>query len=309
MEIPPRPSPLCSSPSPPALTTTPFGSACALGTPHLRNRCNETHSVTAQDQEILSRKKGYKVAAIALPGTGKFIQKRLLDRFDDLFILDFGPIMNALPDLNWLKKQLSSPIHIVYTSALLPYLFEERKREYIHCLKILESYGFLPETYVVEAGPRIAESFFEAYAQQIHYAGTNDPKFRNKGVNEARAVRSFLESHSFPDDHMIVKITGRYFLNSDSLLKLIASRPAYDAIASQTAPNLKACTGCFAMRFRDYKKMMQEMDLEKMEREMIDIEEETMNYLKKMEAQGQKVLYLEKMGITANIGNGVVTQW
>lgn len=293
--------------TPPDLRESLFGPGCAFVPAAIRNRFNETDSVTAQAEEILAQKKGYKVAAIALPGTGKFIQKRLLDRFDDLFILDIAPLLHSLPDA--LKEQLTSPIHIVYTSALIPQFFEERKREYIHCLKILESYGILPETYVVEAGPHIPESFFESHAQHIHYAATNDPKFRNKGVNEALAVRSFLETCAFPDDHMIVKITGRYFFNSDSLLKLAASRPAYDAIASEIAPNKKVCTGCFAMRFRDYKKMMQEMDLEKMEREMIDIEEETLNYLKEMEAKGQKVLYLGKMGITANIGNGVVTQW
>ncbi len=295
--------------TPPDLRETLFGPGCAFVPAAIRNRFNETYSVTAQAEEILSRKKGYKVAAIALPGTGKFIQKRLLERFDDLFILDFTPIMDSLPDPLLLQEQLTSPIHIVYTSALIPQFFEERKQEYIHCLKILNSYGFLPETYVVEAGPSIPESFFESYATHIHYADTNDPRLKNKGVNEARAVRSFLESHSFPDDHMIVKITGRYFFNNDSLLKLAASRPACDAIASQLDPNVKVCTGCFAMRFRDYKKMMQEMDLEKMEREMIDIEKETMIYLKKMEARGQKVLYLDKMGITANIGNGIVTQW
>lgn len=295
--------------TPPDLREILFGPSCAFVPAAVRNRFNETDSVATQSEEILSQKKGYKIAAIALSGTGKFIQKRLLDRFDDLFILDVGPLLNSLPGLDWLKEQLTSPIHIVYTSALLPYLFEERKKEYLHCLKILSSYGFLPETYVVEAGPRIPESFFESHAEHIHYAGTNDLRFRNKGVNEARAVRSFLENHSFPDDHMIVKITGRYFFNNDKLLKLAASLPAYDAIASEIAPNEKVCTGCFAMRFRDYKEMMQGMDLDHMEKEMIDIEAETLLYLRKMQSRGQKVLFLNKMGITANIGNGVVTQW
>ena len=104
--------------TPPDLRETLFGSGCAFVPAAIRNRFNETNSVGAQAEEILSRKKGHKVAVIALPGTGKFIQKRLLDRFSDLFILDFGPIMNALPDLNWLKKQLSSPIHIRHKHLL-----------------------------------------------------------------------------------------------------------------------------------------------------------------------------------------------
>ncbi len=104
---------------------------------------------------------------------------------------------------------------------------------------------------------------------------------------------------------MIVKITGRYAFTSDQFLKIIKDHPAIDAFV-KLAPDGQAYTFCYAMRSKYFKEMLDQLDYEKMEREMINIEQEVANYIQKIiKTKNAQVLFLDKLGVIANIfGNG-----
>ncbi len=204
----------------------------------------------------------------------------------------------------------AAEIKIVYTSALIPFKFEERKQEYIRSLKTIESYGYLPHTYVVESGGDSPLSFFEDYCNHVFFANSNNLKLVNKGVNESKAILKALDYYNFDDEDMIVKLTGRYYFNSDEFLKFLESHPEVDAAASRLHdPSRGITTGCFAMRGKFFKRMYKELDLVKMEEKLIDIEWEAEQFLKKMIAENAKVAYLDRVNITANVNNCEVVQW
>ena len=56
------------------------------------------------------------------------------------------------------------------------------------------------------------------------------------------------------------------------------------------------------MRYKLFKEMLEGLSLEKMEEQMIDIEIEVANFAQKLVARGAHVMYLENLGMTANLG-------
>lgn len=252
----------------------------------------------------------YTVAVLAMSPSEKLLAKKLFDQ--PIFLIDLSGLREALCNWNietwakWVQKQ--NNIKILYTSALIPHKFEERKQEYIRCLKTLESYGFKEQVYIAESGPYTPLSFFENYCDHVFYANTNDASLINKGVNEAKATIAAFDYFDFDDEDMIVKITGRYLFNNDYFLQLVKTHPEMDAFASYFEDkNRGVTTGCFAMRYKYYKQMVEELDLEKMEENLIDVEWEVAQFLEKM-GKG-KVMYLDKVGISANVANVGVKQW
>lgn len=204
----------------------------------------------------------------------------------------------------------ASNIKIICTSALLSSKFEERKQEYIKSLKILEQFGYRPQTYIVEAEGYSPFSFYHDYCDHVFYANTNDLTLINKGVNEAKSLIEAFDYYDFDDEDMLVKLTGRYFFNDDHFLKLVEAHSDVDAFASvlEWDPS-KVTTGCFAMRAKYFKQMLKRLDLQKMEKELIDIEWEAARFLEQMASENANVVYLEKIGITANVANTVIVQW
>lgn len=253
----------------------------------------------------------YTVVILAAGSSGKALSKRLLDRREPLFIIDLSGLSDALM---WSKETWEQwickkqKIKILYTSALISRKFEERKNEYIRCLELLDSYGYKDRIYVVESGPYTPLSFFDVYCDHLLYANTNDTSLINKGINEAKASLAAFDYFAFDDDDMIVKITGRYLFNDDHFLRLVEAHPEVDAYGS-FHPVLGVVTGCFAMRYKYYKRMLKSLDFEEMERNLVNIEKELEKFLKIMESENAKVVYLDKIGITANIANVVIEQW
>lgn len=254
----------------------------------------------------------YTVIVLSTDSYGKALSKRLLDQSGPTFIIDLSGLKEALQDWptetweKWVKKE--PQIKFLYTSALIPYKFEERKGEYIQCLKILEKYGYKDRTYVVESGPYTPLSFFDDYCDHVFYANTNDTSFINKGVNEGKASLAAFDYYDFDDEDMIIKITGRYLFNDDRFVRLVEDHPEVDAFGSPH-PKLGIVTGCFAMRSKYYKQMLRALDFNEMELKAIDIEREMEKFLKKMVAENANVVYLDKIGITANVANVVIEQW
>lgn len=197
-------------------------------------------------------------------------------------------------------------IEIVASAAIIDNQFELRKKQYIYSLEVLNNFGYEP--YIVEACLSSGPSFLDQYCSKVYYAHTNDSTLRNKGVNEARSLLAFFDQCNFKDDDMIIKITGRYFFENDFFIKLVESTPEIDAIArgwGQADPSIAIFTGCFAMRYKHFKKMIKEINFERMEAEWIDIERIAARYLNKIiKEEKAKVLYIDKIFMGAHIFYG-----
>jgi hypothetical protein len=203
---------------------------------------------------------------------------------------------------------ISKPaMKILYTSALIPRNYEQRKNEYIHSLQILKNFGFLPNTYVVEAGPPTIFSFFEDYCDHIFYSSSNNVSLRNKGVNEVQSLINFCNFHDIGDDEIVIKLTGRYFFENDSFLRYVEAHPEIDAVVSSrgNASWEEFClqTGCYAIKGKYFKHWLKTIDLSKLEKEMIDLEWDFTRFIQSIVTQGANVEIKDKIGVTAHIAD------
>ncbi len=198
---------------------------------------------------------------------------------------------------------LDSQIYVIHTAALISDWYEMRKEEYIASLKMTTEYGYQP--YVFEACHPGSPSFFEEYTDKICYTNVNDYRLRNKGVNEGRSLIEGFHFFQFKDDDMIIKLTGRYWFNCRDFLQLVEDHPEIDAFVRFT-PNHPCAehmiTGCFAMRYKLFKEMLESFDYSKMEEELIDFERMVGSFVLQLPARQYRVMYVNKLGITSNIG-------
>ncbi len=236
-----------------------------------------------------------------------------LQIFCVLFLLCNGLCYSS--DLN--GKDTSLPkkpkIVIVCTSALIVDNYEMRQQEYAQALSRLREYGYEP--YVFEARKLRSPSFLEEYSNHVFYSNVHNYQVRNKGINEATSMLAGINHYQFDDETMIIKTTGRYWLNSRLFLDIVENHPEMDAIVRFSGaypPDSYVITGCFAMRCKYFKEMLEQLDLVKMEQQWISIECEVADYICKMEEQGCSVMRVDKIDMTANVGSHnppIIAEW
>lgn len=263
----------------------------------------------------------YTIIVTSMGCSGRVLQKRLWRKLDNVFLFDFGSLMDALCGWNtrtWIElsnfdarsfmNMLARDVHVVSTAALIDQQYEERKKEYVHSLNILASYGYTP--YIVESCCTQKKSFLDRYSPHVLYTHTNNAALRNKGVNEAQSLVAACAHLPFKDTDMIVKLTGRYYFNSDSLFNIITANPHIDAFVKMDAHG-QVFTGCLALSYAHFKKAFASLDTMRMEHEMINIEHEIAQYICN-NIPAHKIMYLEFVDVTAAIfgtGQRVLTQW
>ena len=191
---------------------------------------------------------------------------------------------------------------VLFTAALVDKKFNERKIEYIASLNRLLSFGIRP--IIVEACK--TSSFFDVYKLPTFYPNVNNLRLQNKGVNEARLLQEALKHFQFDDEHLIVKMTGRYLFLDDRFFRLLSSLPSVDFVVRK-GPELSSArgrfidcfTGCFAAKAKYLREFLDQLDLERMEREFTCIEHELGIFLR--ENPQIQVLFVDSLGIRANI--------
>lgn len=194
----------------------------------------------------------------------------------------------------------SAKIKIICTAALTDAYFEFRKQQYIHSFNILKGYGY-SDFYVIEALKKNGPTFLEEHAPHVFYATVNNPKLRNNGINEALSILQGCEHFNFDPEDIIIKLTGRHSLISDSLLKIVENNPDVDAVVRVNSDG-NAYTLGFAMRYKYMQEMFKSIDYEPLERFMIPLEYRVGDYIKKKKLDGKfNVIYVEKLGMTANV--------
>lgn len=206
----------------------------------------------------------------------------------------------------------AAPIKVLYTAALIDDQFEYRRDEYLKSLALLDAHGYLSRTYVVDSCAKTDRSFFEEHLEHVLYANTNDLRLRNKGGNEARALIAALNHFNFDDEEIILKLTGRYYLDSDLFLKTIESHPDVDVFVKFDQWG-QAFTGCYAIRCRLLKEQLAAIDLSELEERSICIETKVAEFIHQVEEEGRaKVKVLDRLDVTANIfgwGTPSLTYW
>lgn len=194
---------------------------------------------------------------------------------------------------------LSSQIQVIYTSAVLPKQYDLRKTEYLDSFNKLKSFGLNP--WIVES-TNITESFFDEISNQVLYPQKNDFSLLNKGVNEARSIRESIPFMPFDDEDIVIKLTGRYLLRDRSFIdRILNTSSEFDAFASYgkhfVSPE-HIFTGCFAMRWKYFKKMLNEMDFDAMEKQLIPIERVVADFI---EENHIKTAHIRNLHVLARI--------
>lgn len=200
------------------------------------------------------------------------------------------------------------PVKVIFTAALIDNQFEMRKQEYLHSLDRLIEFGAIP--LIVEACKK--SSFFDVCGFPVFYPNVNNPNLKNKGVNEAKLLQEALKHFEFDDDEILIKLTGRYFFYSDHFLRFIRDTPHADFIVKGTnnANPFTFFTGCYAAKYKYFKQFLAELDLAKMEREMINIEDELGRFL--LRNPQLVTITVDSLDLVANIfgeGRCQLTHW
>lgn len=183
-------------------------------------------------------------------------------------------------------------IKIVCTSALTPKNYEERKKQYIRGLSLLRDHGC--DAYLVESiasGP----TFLDEYCNHVCYTHSNNASLVNYGINEAVSLNIGLQRFNFDPEDMIIKLTGRYPLESDEFIRLVEKNLDADVIARVWNED-DVCTGLFAIRLKYFLDFLNNyVDHARMDKYNIPLEHYFGSYVTKIKKEGAKIVYLPRM--------------
>jgi hypothetical protein len=198
---------------------------------------------------------------------------------------------------------INAEVRVILTAALTDNCFEFRKNQYIESLTILAGYGY-KNPYIVEAIKKTGPTFLDDYSTNVFYATCNNPSIRNHGANEARSLLEALEHFQFADDDIIFKMTGRYQLTSDYLLKILEENKNNFDVFILVPPTGGIYCLAFAMRCKYLKEMLLALNYPRMEHptNWITFEGEMEHYFKrKIHDENFNIFYLNKLDIRANL--------
>lgn len=186
---------------------------------------------------------------------------------------------------------------IVPTAALTNAHYSFRKKQYLASFNALFKLGYRKNSfYIVEALKKHGPTFLNEHCNHVFYSKANNSSFRNHGINEALTFYDALNHFKFDDDDMIIKMTGRYLLLSDSFFIIAKNNSHYDAIVKQLDPTC-FYTSLIAMKCKHWKKMIEEMNLEKMDKEYIALEMVVKSYI---DHHNLNTLYVDNLGLKAH---------
>ena len=183
-----------------------------------------------------------------------------------------------------------SEIKIVCTAAIIPQQYELRKQQYIKTLNKLKSYGYA--SYVIEScqsGP----TFLDSVCNHVCYTQSNDLAYiNNKGMNEAISLQIGLKQFNFDPEDIIIKLTGRYSLETDEFITLIRTNPDADAFVRAWNSN-DAYSGLFALRLKYF---LDFLDIYiNSGQPTLAFEHALGLYITKMQKIGTKIVYLPRV--------------
>lgn len=187
---------------------------------------------------------------------------------------------------------------IIITTALGPDRLSERMSEYKSALEWYSNSGF--DFKIVECYGDSSQGFFERYSKDVFYPTINDSSIKNKGVNEAKALLSSFKHFGLMADEFLVKVTGRYLPTSTIFFERAASTQS-DALLLELGG--QAFFGCIGIRAKHFEDLLSSLDLQGMEKNMVNIEKAAMDLIRGT----MRYELVDEVGMLCNIAfNGVL---
>lgn len=191
---------------------------------------------------------------------------------------------------------------ILLTSALIDSNFDDRKEEYLKSIKYFKSEELLDKVSIIETVVK-SGSFLETLGYDVFYSNTLNTTLRNKGVKEIIAIKKYLDQSNIVGDELVIKLTGRYRLESNLFMDSIINS---DNDAYYLPVKQQIFFGCFAIKKKYFDEFINSLNIEEMENRMINIELVFANYLKSKQIKKKE---LEKLDLYSNINNDDVVIW
>jgi len=165
---------------------------------------------------------------------------------------------------------MENKIEIVLSTALIEDNLGLKKRieEYTGCFGIIKKMGYkftILETVVEKS------SFLESHCDNVIYTNVNGC-YNNRGTNYINSFKKFVDNSNFDDDCIIIHITGRYPLIDDSFIKecLLLDNKKIGCFKKDKFNQFHLFL--YSLRFKHLKELLNSIDVEKMERDMINLE-------------------------------------
>jgi len=99
-----------------------------------------------------------------------------------------------------------------------------RKNIYLKC--ITRALEILPNNIkpIIVENSGLTSSYLDTFNCDVCYTDNNKYNFIHKGVNELLDIKEVIKKYNIQDDDVIIKLTGRYFLENDTFLQLVKNQ-------------------------------------------------------------------------------------
>lgn len=172
---------------------------------------------------------------------------------------------------------------------------EQRIAEYEECFNIIKGFGY-EDFYIVETALSNSD-FLEKHSKNVFYTNVNG-KYNNRGTNYVNAFKKFLNQNNFNDDDIIIHITGRYPLTDDSFFKNCLNLEKEKIGCFKKDAHNQFYLFLYGMRFKDLKGLLNSINVDFMERNMINLERLFSQYIPE-----DSIMLLDELGIMGRQSN------
>jgi hypothetical protein len=128
-------------------------------------------------------------------------------------------------------------IYLIITTSLIDKINDKnntrqkhRNATYLNSIRKTLSHLPLEIVPIIVENNGKRETILDSFPCKVHYTDNNKKDFYHKGVNELNDIHEVIDKYNIQDDDFIIKITGRYHVNSSEFFKrVIDNQSSYDA--------------------------------------------------------------------------------
>jgi hypothetical protein len=161
-------------------------------------------------------------------------------------------------------------LRIVLSTAIIDdnISVDNRLKEYQECFDIIKNLGY--DFSIIETVLNTSE-FLERNSKEVIYTNVNG-NFRNRGTNYVNAFKKFLNQSNFDVDDIIIHVTGRYPLIDDSFFLNCYNLELKKIGCFKKDEHGQFYLFLYGMRFKYLKELLNTIDVNHMEKNMINLE-------------------------------------
>lgn len=187
-------------------------------------------------------------------------------------------------------------IKIILSTAIIDdnINIDARIKEYKECFGIINKLGY--EFQIVETA-LTQSNFLEEYSNNVTYTNVNGG-YRNRGTNYVNSFKKFLNESSFNHDDIIIHISGRYPLIDDTFFIECSNLETNKIGCFKKDAHNQFYLFLYGMRFKYLKDLLNSINVDQMERNMINLERIFANYI-----PHESVKLIDHLGIIGRQSN------